>query len=47
MVHQERIPNQQELKELEWITPNHLPKGTYFVRVQAGDQQAQQMIVKQ
>ncbi|MEL7425138.1 MAG: T9SS type A sorting domain-containing protein, partial [Bacteroidota bacterium] len=47
LVHQEVIPNQQELTELQWYTPDQLARGTYLLRVQVGDKVEQQMIVKQ
>ncbi|MEO0726705.1 MAG: S8 family peptidase [Bacteroidota bacterium] len=47
LVHQEVIPNQQELTELQWYTPDQLVRGTYLLRVQVGDKVEQQMIVKQ
>ncbi|MEL6837583.1 MAG: S8 family peptidase [Bacteroidota bacterium] len=47
LVHQELIPNQQELTELQWYTPDQLARGTYLLRVQVGDKVEQQMIVKQ
>ncbi len=47
LVHQEVIPNHQELDELQWYTPDQLARGTYLLRVQVGDHVEQQMIVKQ
>lgn len=47
LVAEERIPNEQELTELQWYTPANLPAGTYFLQVQAGKEVQQQMIIKQ
>jgi hypothetical protein len=46
-VHEELIYNQQELLELEWPTPRQLARGTYLLRVQAGEAVQQMMMVKQ
>jgi hypothetical protein len=46
-VHEEFISNQQELVELEWPTPAKLARGTYLLRVQAGEAVEQMMIIKQ
>lgn len=46
-VHEEYISNQQEMTELEWPTPTKLTRGTYLLRVQAGEAVEQMMMVKQ
>lgn len=47
IVHEEFIPNQQELQEMEWPTPTHLSAGTYLIRVQVGNEVVQRKVVKQ